>query len=385
MISFVWSSKYPFIAGSGGSENYTAGHIRELQRRGIACRILTLGHGKNDGREDFPDIPFKALVAKEQLEELDDILIFITYPLNIKTKHPSYAILHCPPLSCGQPDLLFDPKGNEGKRLLAPSKFAAKLWSRTTKRKISSIVYPFAAKAFSQVKRPIHQKTKTRILFAGRLTPDKGIYTLLASLHMPDMRTMDYELTATTAGNHSDDGQVILKLLKAHPNINIISAQRTSEGMAAVMSAHDIVIMPSTNIFWQESFGIVSVEAQHTGCRVVASDSGGLPETNCGGLILVKPDDPLSLARGIEKAAALGPLTVTERMRAATKFTVETSVNKLLNIIENDLSKSNFRLQLKKSSLIGKQLEFIQTLSQLSPGITRENKFAYRKIKTTEN
>jgi D-inositol-3-phosphate glycosyltransferase len=32
---------------------------------------------------------------------------------------------------------------------------------------------------------------------------------------------------------------------------------------------------------------MTSVEAQHSGCRVIASLSGGLPETDCGILDLV--------------------------------------------------------------------------------------------------
>src|SRR5688572_31371849 len=96
MISFVWSSKQPFLAGRGGSENYTAGHIRELKRRGIPARIITLGFGEKDGREDFPDIQFKALRFKEELSELDDTLVFVTYPIDLPTKQQSYAILHCP-------------------------------------------------------------------------------------------------------------------------------------------------------------------------------------------------------------------------------------------------------------------------------------------------
>ena len=89
MISFVWSSTFPFWAGAGGSENYTAGQIRELQRRGIKTRILTLGHGENDGRADFPDITFKTLRSKEELSELDDILVFVTYPLDVPTRRPA--------------------------------------------------------------------------------------------------------------------------------------------------------------------------------------------------------------------------------------------------------------------------------------------------------
>jgi glycosyltransferase involved in cell wall biosynthesis len=335
MISFVWSSKYPFLAGTGGSENYTAGQVRELMRRGIATRILTLGHGTEDGRKDFPDITFKALNSKEELSELDDTIVFITYPLDIPTRHKSYVILHCPPTSCARRDPLFNPRAFKQKKLITPSRYAAKMWSKHARQIARDItaVYPFAENNFRGVKRPAHG-TKTKILFAGRLTPDKGIYTLLASLHMDKMQDLEYELTATDACSHPKEGQIVRALLEAHPWINLVPSRRSPQEMAELMAEHDIVVMPSTDIFWHEAFGILSVEAQHAGCRVVASKAGGIPETDCGGLLLVKPDDPQSLANGIAKAATLGPLSAFERAKAGTKFTVAESVDTLLRTIE---------------------------------------------------
>lgn len=335
MISFVWSSKYPFWAGAGGSENYTAGHIRELQRRGIPTRVLTLGHGHNDGREDFPDITFKALRSKQQLSLLNDTLVFVTYPLHVRTKRPSYTILHCPPLSLGQPDPLFDKKGVQGKQLVAASRFSALMWERDLGMDLNSIpvVYPFADGAFAAVKRPKYFGRKTRILYSGRLTPDKGVYTLLASLHIMQRMGLKFRITATTSGARNEEGRIVRKLLEAHPMVDLVPAGSNAEEVAQLMAKHDIVVMPSTDIFWKELFGMVSVEAQHAGCRVVASSSGGLPETDAGGLMLVKPDDPQALASGVAKAALQGALTPAERRRASTVFTVEESVDQLLEVI----------------------------------------------------
>jgi D-inositol-3-phosphate glycosyltransferase len=369
MISFVWSADHPFYAGRGGSENYTAGQIRELMRRGVPTRIITVGQGENDGRDGFPDITFTSVESKEELSELDDTLVFVTYPLNIRTKRQSYAILHCPPEATGKRNTLFDLRGFRGKKLLAPSKFAAKLWARELGSKTLHMpaVYPFAENAFAKAVRSDHTTDKTRILFAGRLKPDKGIYTLLAALHMPEMKALDYELTVTTAGNEDEDGQLIEPLVKAHPLINVVPARRNSEEMAELTASHDVVLMPSSNIFWKEIFGIVSVEAQHAGCRVVASNAGGIPETNCGGLTLVKPDDPKAFAIGIKKAAELGPLTTMERYFATSKFTVTQSVNKLLNIISVDEPQyAQYLLPSKHSGLVREQFDTaLQSVSQL--------------------
>ncbi len=92
--------------------------------------------------------------------------------------------------------------------------------------------------------------------------------------------------------------------------------------------------MPSNHYFWQEAFGMLSVEAQHAGCRVVASDTGGLPETDCGNLYLFEPGNSHALAAAIEKAAQAGSVTASLRKKAAKHFTVEQTVDSLLATIQ---------------------------------------------------
>jgi glycosyltransferase involved in cell wall biosynthesis len=99
------------------------------------------------------------------------------------------------------------------------------------------------------------------------------------------------------------------------------------------MARHDIVVMPSNSQYWHETFGIVSIEAQHSGCRVVASDDGGLPETDCGGMVLVSPDNAEALAWGIREAADSGPLSLATRQDAGVQFTVGQSVDTLLDVL----------------------------------------------------
>lgn len=348
MISFVWMSNYPFLAGTGGSENYTAGHIRELHRRGIDAELITIGMGKDDGRSDFPDIPFRTIDSPDELSTLDSTLVFVTYPLDITTKYPSYVVLHCPLSMCDK-DQEFSVSGAQNKHLIAPSSYAAKLWATHFSRLQIPVVYPFADSVFSTV-RPPKRTTKTlKILFAGRLTPDKGVYTLMAALHFNVMRELNFELTATTACDHSDEGKIVRTLFEAHPLINLVPSQKTPQAMAKLMVEHDIVVMPTTDQFWHEAFGIVSVEAQHAGCRVVASNAGGLPETDCGGLVLVNPDNPLALAQGIAKAARLGRLSDTERSQATQHFTVRASVDALLKLMKQHTAAKSRKSAIRSS------------------------------------
>lgn len=331
MISFVWSSIYPIMAGTGGSENYTLGHIHELQRRGIPVRIITVGFGEKDGRGEFPDIEFMSVDSMDELAELDDILISVSEPLTVKTKNTSYTILHCPP---GDVRLTKSFAKGSNTKPIVTSHHAASVWAKVLDIPAGDIpvVYPFAETDFAIVK-PTKSKF-TRVLFAGRLTPDKGVYTLLWTLHSDKIDFKKFKFTVTNAGAHTPDGKILLPILEHHSHITVVNAKKTPKAMAKLFAATDILVMPSSFLWWDEMFGIVSIEAQHAGCRVVASNGGGIPETDCGGLILVEPDNPKALEEGIFEAAKRGRLNERQRKNAISRFTLSDSVDKLLEVID---------------------------------------------------
>jgi D-inositol-3-phosphate glycosyltransferase len=344
MISFVWSSKYPLKPGLGGTETYTINHVRELLRRGIATQIVTVGFGSRDGRQYFDDIPFVSYSLAE-IAEKDETFVFVSEPLAVTTKNISYVILHVPPRVSEKRSYYL--KGLSGKVPIAVSQFGSRLWEKylhATPGTVS-IVNPFATPEFALQKREPHDPETTRVLFAGRLTAEKGVYTLLTAMHLGLNRKMAsnhygvvkkhrFRFTFTTSGDHTPEGKVIKQLLKAHPHIRLTAARTSSKEMAELFARHDVVVMPSNGKFWHEMFGIVSVEAQHSGCRVVASRDGGLPETDAGGLLLVRPDNPTALAVGLAKAAEMAPLRPTERREASKHFTLTASIDQLLQVID---------------------------------------------------
>jgi D-inositol-3-phosphate glycosyltransferase len=97
MINFIWSPGNRLPAGTGGSENYTVGQVRELTRRGMAAQVITIGLGKDDGRIEFGDIPFKALASLEDIAELTGTVIFVNEPHVVETSEMAFIILHNPP------------------------------------------------------------------------------------------------------------------------------------------------------------------------------------------------------------------------------------------------------------------------------------------------
>jgi D-inositol-3-phosphate glycosyltransferase len=355
MISFVWAPSERLPAGTGGSENYTVGQVRELMRRDIDARIVTVGLGIRDGREGFRDIPFHSLSRLDDVGDLDDTIVFVNEATrHIATRRPAYQILHVPPPLRG-PEQRRVTEATRDRILIATSRFAARLWASflDVDEATVHVVHPFAEPVFGQTRRGAPTTGRRRVLYAGRLSPEKGIYTFLSMLHT-DLIDEDPSLffTATTAGVDKRQGRIIEPMLRAHPRIDLVAARNTPAGVAALMADHDVVVMPSNAQYWHETFGIVSIEAQHAGARVVASDDGGLPETQCGSLQLVEPDNSEALALGIIEALARGPVSLSERNDAARCFTVSKSVDALLGVLSAPQPITPFRLVQELEELV---------------------------------
>jgi len=329
MISFVWPPGEPMLAGTGGSETYTAGHVRELLRRGIDAQVITIGHGTKDGRQDFKDIPFVALPDASGISELQGQVVFVNKAYPVPTKHKAAIIFHCSIPKKSDRDRY--KSFAVGKTIIATSVYSGQQWALYLDIPYSrvNIVLPFADPIFSNVKRSKPIK-KTRILFAGRLHPEKGIYTILEMMHQKDLQREGFSASIVEAGLHVEVGREIARMLQGYPYAKLIAAQKTVSSMAKLLAKTDILLMPSV---FAEPFGMLSVEAQHAGCRVVASRVGGLPETNCGLLTLVAPRNPLALITGIKQAVALGVASKKEREAATEEFSLSESVDELLSVI----------------------------------------------------
>lgn len=329
MISFVWPPGVQMFAGTGGSETYTAGQVRELIRRGIPAQVVSVGHGTRDGRKDFTDIPFLALETAAQISKLPGTVVFVNRAYPVPTKLKSVIILHCatPKIS----DRVLRKSEVAGKMIIATSIYSAQQWALYLDIPASriNVVLPFADPIFGNAKRSKPAK-RTRIVYAGRLHPEKGIYTLLELMHDKTMQNNGHKVSIVTAGQHVETGRTIARMLKGYPYAQLIPAMKTVQTMAQLLAQSDVLLMPSV---FPEPFGMLSVEAQHAGCRVVASNIGGLPETNCGLLTLVESRNPKALRDGIDQAVALGAATKKERDIAADSFTLSDSVDSLLQTL----------------------------------------------------
>ena len=153
---------------------------------------------------------------------------------------------------------------------------------------------------------------------------------------IPRWWTLDVQMSIVMAGQYVEEGRTITRMLRDYKYAKLLESRKTVASMAELLAKTDILLMPSV---FAEPFGMLSVEAQHSGCRVIASSLGGLPETNCGLLTLVEQRNPQALITAIGEAIALGLSTSKERKTAILEFTLGESVDSLLKYIPRETTK----------------------------------------------
>jgi glycosyltransferase involved in cell wall biosynthesis len=137
----------------------------------------------------------------------------------------------------------------------------------------------------------------TRVLFAGRLEPQKGADLLPEILRRVDpVDGRVNELVIFGSGSLEDQ----LKALKEDPPTGwVVRVEGPVPDLRKRMSRFDLFIMPSR----YEGFGLVAVEALLGGLPVVATTAPGLAEVFPQGYpFLSKPDDADAFASALQTA-----------------------------------------------------------------------------------
>lgn len=116
------------------------------------------------------------------------------------------------------------------------------------------------------------------LIYAGRLTPEKGIETAIDAIAILAQRQGIRNLHLTIAGSGNDDYEKQLKdIVERWQLSGMVSflGKVPYDEMAALYQKMDVLILPS---IWPEPLARVILEAWFFGLVVVASDSGGNKE-----------------------------------------------------------------------------------------------------------
>jgi glycosyltransferase involved in cell wall biosynthesis len=131
------------------------------------------------------------------------------------------------------------------------------------------------------------------VVYAGRLDEAKGLRLLMAAWDRYAGRAGDNGLRLVIVGAGPLDTEVAA-WAAGRPRVSAVGkvdAQRCAEFMATARA----VLVPST---WEETFGLVAIEAMALGVPPVATDHGSFPELITPGSdgVLFRHDDPAALA-----------------------------------------------------------------------------------------
>src|SRR5215212_8138206 len=145
---------------------------------------------------------------------------------------------------------------------------------------------------------------KPRVVFVGRLAPQKGVSTLVEAAGL----LKDPSAQVLLVG----DGPERSKLEREAKRIGVAGRLHfvgfvAHDRLPAVLAHADLLVLPSL----YEELGTVLLEAMQAGLPIVASKTGGIPDVIENGVngILVAPGEPEALARAIDRLLADPGLT----------------------------------------------------------------------------
>ena len=163
--------------------------------------------------------------------------------------------------------------------------------------------------AFEEARRK-HPKVRGRILFVGRLEKIKGVDTLLAAF--AELRVKSCELRVVGSGSQRQSLEALSKKLGIAERVAFLG-HVPADRIAKEYAEAEIFCGLSSS----EALGNVFLEAQASGCAVVATNVGGIPDIVRDGEtgLLVLPDGPQAAASAIR--TLLDDPALRERLSSA--------------------------------------------------------------------
>lgn len=170
------------------------------------------------------------------------------------------------------------------------------------------------------------------LVFLGRLVSDKGCDLALRALSLLKAEGLEPSLSVIGDGPELPRLRSLAEELGLSQQVTFLGSIR--EGRGREVAQHKIMVVPSR---WAEPFGIVALEGLATGCVVVASSLGGLPEAVGGCGVLFPNGDVRGMASALS-ALLTNPSRREELRRGSAehlaRFEPETIAREYLSVFE---------------------------------------------------
>jgi glycosyltransferase involved in cell wall biosynthesis len=187
---------------------------------------------------------------------------------------------------------------------------------------------PLPDAAFAAI--PAARPAAPTLLFASRLTPRKGLRSLLGAL----AKLPAHERPALVVAGEGEAEERDARSQAAHDGVQVEWRGKLSAGeLREAMDAADAVAVPS---LWPEPFGLVGIEAQARGRPAVAYEVGGIADWISGAGISVRRGDESALASAIREIldeTTWSDFAAKARAHAET-YRLDAHVDRLLNVFQ---------------------------------------------------
>jgi glycogen(starch) synthase len=174
-----------------------------------------------------------------------------------------------------------------------------------------------------------------KLLFVGRLVPEKGLEVALAALAYTVQELGHDGASLDIIGNGSEEYinrlREIITSLNLREQVRLVGPLQRRQVLARY-ATYDSLLVPS---LWVEPFGMTVVEAMARGLPVIAANHGGPAEIIADGQDgrLVPPGDPVALAHALVELVSDPGLVHRMRIRALQtvreRYTLECVVDQV--------------------------------------------------------
>ncbi|MFN8535181.1 MAG: glycosyltransferase family 4 protein [Dehalococcoidia bacterium] len=176
--------------------------------------------------------------------------------------------------------------------------------------------------------------TAPRLLFAGRLHQEKGIFDLLDAF--AEVRARRPDATLLIAGDGPARSQIEQR---AEGGVRLLGVAPNDQ-VAALIRSVALVVSPSrTTPKWEEQVGMTNLQAMACGVAIVSTWSGAIPEytpPGAGGLLVSEanpPDLALAIGRLLDDAPLRRQIGALGRALAEREYDAERNVRRAEDLV----------------------------------------------------